>query len=50
MNLRDFRIDGEGKMVEQLSSVKAEALVQYWESGSKDDFESAVSIFSKAEH
>ena len=28
---------------------KAETLIQYWVSGSKDDLESAVSIFSKAE-
>lgn len=34
-------------MVEQFSSDKAEALVQYWESRSKDDFESAVSFSLK---
>ena len=49
MNLRVFRTNGEGNMVQQLSSDKAEALVQFWESGSKDDFESAESIFSTAE-
>jgi HEPN domain-containing protein len=36
-------------MLEQLSLEKAETLIQYWKSGSKDDLESAVSIFSKAE-
>jgi len=36
-------------MADQLSSEKAETLVQYWESGSKDDLESALTIFSKAE-
>ena len=36
-------------MTEQLSAEKAEILVEYWESGSKDDLESAFSIFTKAE-
>lgn len=36
-------------MTEQLSAEKAEILAEYWESGSKDDLESAFSIFSKAE-
>lgn len=36
-------------MVETLTSEKTGALVQYWEAGSKDDLDSALSIFSKAE-
>jgi HEPN domain-containing protein len=36
-------------MVDNLSEEKALALVHYWADGSKDDLESALSIFSKAE-
>ncbi len=36
-------------MVDDLSEEKALALVHYWADGSKDDLESALSIFLKAE-
>lgn len=36
-------------MVDKLDDEKALTLIQYWEAGSKDDLESALSIFSKAE-
>jgi HEPN domain-containing protein len=36
-------------MVDSLSDEKAATLIQYWADGSKDDLESALSIFSKTE-